>query len=118
MATPTRRTGKVLRFRVSLRNIEPEIWRIIEVPQRYTFWDLHVAIQDAMGWLDYHLHAFSTTEDDPETFKQIGIPDEFEDDFLPGWDIPIKVLFDEPGEVFLYRYDFGDDWEHEVALLA
>jgi hypothetical protein len=32
------------------------IWRAGEVPGDYTFWDLHMAIQDAMGWLDYHLH--------------------------------------------------------------
>lgn len=48
----------VLRLRVSLRDIEPPIWRLIDVPGSYTFWDLHVAIQDAMGWLDYHLHSF------------------------------------------------------------
>jgi hypothetical protein len=28
------------------------------VSEQYSFWDLHVAIQDAMGWLDYHLHEF------------------------------------------------------------
>lgn len=48
----------VFRFRVELRDIAPPIWREIEVPGDYTFWGLHVAIQDAMGWLDYHLHAF------------------------------------------------------------
>ena len=30
----------------------------IRVPASYSFWDLHVAIQDSMGWLDYHLHEF------------------------------------------------------------
>ncbi len=47
------------RFRIELLAIEPLIWRLIEVPSIYTFWDLHVAIQDAMGWLDYHLHSFN-----------------------------------------------------------
>jgi hypothetical protein len=28
------------------------------VPAAYSFWDLHVAIQDAMGWHDVHLHEF------------------------------------------------------------
>jgi len=23
------------------------------VPEAYSFWDLHVAIQDAMGWIDW-----------------------------------------------------------------
>jgi hypothetical protein len=56
----------VLRFWVGLRDIAPPIWREIEVPSNYSFWDLHVAIQDAMGWLDYHLHAFLPANDDDD----------------------------------------------------
>ncbi|MCB1732492.1 MAG: hypothetical protein KDI21_18630, partial [Halieaceae bacterium] len=46
----------LLRIGVELIRISPLICREILVPARYSFWDLHVAIQDAMGWLDYHLH--------------------------------------------------------------
>ena len=53
-----RGSGKVYQFKITLRYIEPPIWRRIQVPGTYTFWDLHVAIQDAMGWEDYHLHEF------------------------------------------------------------
>jgi hypothetical protein len=45
-------------YKVTLLGIEPPVWRRIQVPAKYSFWDLHVAIQDATGWLDYHLHAF------------------------------------------------------------
>lgn len=38
--------------------IAPPIWRTIQVPESYSFWDLHVALQDSMGWLDYLLHLF------------------------------------------------------------
>ena len=38
----------VFRFRVELREIAPPIWREKEVPGDYSFWDLHVAIQDAI----------------------------------------------------------------------
>src|SRR5690625_2121898 len=48
----------IYQFKILLHEIEPEIWRLIEVPESYTFWELHVAIQDAMGWLDSHLHEF------------------------------------------------------------
>ncbi|MFO8032764.1 MAG: plasmid pRiA4b ORF-3 family protein, partial [Desulfohalobiaceae bacterium] len=48
----------IYQFYIRLQEIEPPIWRRIQVPDTYTFWGLHVAIQDAMGWLDYHLHAF------------------------------------------------------------
>ena len=49
----------LLRFRIELQERDPLIWRAIEVPGDSTFWDLHVAIQDAMGWLDEHLHRFT-----------------------------------------------------------
>jgi hypothetical protein len=48
----------VHQFLVVLAGTDPVVWRRIQVPERYSFWDLHVAIQDAMGWLGYHLHEF------------------------------------------------------------
>ena len=39
---------RILRFRIELESSEPTIWREIDVPSSYSFWDLHVAIQDAM----------------------------------------------------------------------
>jgi hypothetical protein len=43
------------------------------VPQRYSFWDLHVAIQDAMGWLDYHLHEFRLLDTAERNVVSIGL---------------------------------------------
>jgi len=48
----------VLQFLIVLLGVDPLVWRRIRIPTHYSFWDLHVAIQDAMGWLDYHLHKF------------------------------------------------------------
>lgn len=115
----TSRAGKIYGFKISLRYIEPEIWRVIEVPERYSFWDLHVAIQDAMGWLDYHLHAFCAPDRDRRKLTPIGIPEgDLDEQFLPGWEVSIKQLFEKPGDILLYQYDFGDNWEHDVTLLA
>ena len=50
--------NRVMQFYVELSEIMPLIWRRIQVPTNYNFWDLHVAIQDSMGWKDYHLHHF------------------------------------------------------------
>jgi hypothetical protein len=107
----------VFRFRVELRDIAPPIWREIEVPGSYSFWDLHVAIQDAMGWQDYHLHAFSPIE---SSNWEIGIP--FDDDFkgeretMAGWQVPVAKHFQRAGDRMVYHYDFGDDWTHDVVL--
>ena len=92
------------------------------MPSTYTFWDLHVAIQDAMGWLDCHLHLFHVVDRKTGQTDLIGIPDEdaFEDDepHLPGWHIPITDYFQMVGDRARYEYDFGDDWQHEIVLEA
>jgi hypothetical protein len=64
----------VFRFRIELPDIRPPIWREILVPASYSFWDLHVAIQDAMGWEDYHLHEFEVAEPESGELLRIGIP--------------------------------------------
>lgn len=107
-------------FRVTLNEIEPPIWRGIAVPASYSFWDLHVAIQDAMGWQDYHLHAFQIRNPATGEEEMIGIPDDdgFEGDpeFLPGWLIPLRGYFLRPGQSANYEYDFGDSWSHRIEL--
>ncbi len=114
-----RKYDRVYQFRIALKGIEPPIWRRIQVPESYTFWGLHVAIQDAMGWLDYHLHAFELTNPATGQRDTIGIPDEdWQDVFptLPGWEIPISTYFTPDMRDADYLYDFGDSWEHTVTL--
>ena len=110
----------IFQFKVTLKEIKPTIWRRIQVPQSYTFWDLHVAIQDAMGWFDYHLHEFRINNPITNQIDEIGIPDEgdVESDSRchPGWEIPIFQYFEEPGTKAEYEYDFGDGWEHEIIF--
>jgi hypothetical protein len=115
-------TAQVYQFKLVLVGVEPPIWRRIQVPETYSFWDLHVALQDAMGWLDYHLHVFRVARSRAGEVEQIGIPDDdpFEDDkpTLPGWEIPITRHFLRSGTAVQYEYDFGDGWQHELTLEA
>jgi hypothetical protein len=111
--------GQVFQFKIVLNHITPSIWREILVPSDYTFWDLHVAIQDAMGWKDYHLHEFRIADPRMGSQFSIGIPDqEMIDDpqFLASWEIAIAELFSTSNTNALYIYDFGDWWEHTVSL--
>jgi hypothetical protein len=68
---------QVHQFKITLQDISPLIWRRIRVPASYTFWDLHVAIQDAMGWTDSHLHEFRLKNPKTGRTVTIGIPDEY-----------------------------------------
>lgn len=109
-----------VRIRVTLVDVEPPIWRRIEIGSDATFWDLHVAIQDAMGWKDCHLHVFRVPRPGGHAIDEIGIPqDEFIGAARPivaGWDVPMIVYLNRAGDRAEYLYDFGDDWYHDVEI--
>lgn len=111
----------VYQFKITLQHVEPVIWRRIQVPENYTFWDLHVAIQDAMGWQDYHLHQFDIKNPMTGKIEFISIPED-EGELLAGqpiyagWDKLISDYFSMNNSKAKYCYDFGDNWEHDVLL--
>ena len=109
----------ILQLRIDLAGADPSIWRRIQVPADYSFWDLHVAIQSAFGWNDTHLHEFQVPGGRwPE--RLFGIPD---GDFAiadrptqPGWEHRIADFLTPQSPRIRYLYDFGDIWLHEVIL--
>lgn len=111
---------KVYQFKITLKDTKPPIWRRIQVPSTYTFWDLHVAIQDAMGWMDCHLHEFRVKYPLSRSELSFGIPDEegFDSDSttLPGWKHKVSKYINLAHPTCEYVYDFGDDWRHKVEL--
>lgn len=115
-----KKTLKIYQFKLTLKYIKPVIWRRIQVPENYSFWALHVAIQDSMGWLDYHLHNFNMFK--PATRKMVNItfPDEdyraFNSKNLSSHREKIAQYFSMDNRNAEYIYDFGDNWEHLVRL--
>ncbi len=110
---------RLLQFLIVLTGCDDPVWRRIVVPVQYSFWDLHVAIQDAMGWLDCHLHEFVVTEPKRSLSVRVGLPDEEfpeERPTLEGWKVPIEKFFGAyDSRPAAYLYDFGDDWQHVVS---
>lgn len=105
-------TSRIYQIKVTLRDIEPPIWRQLQIPGKVTLPELHLMIQAAMGWCNGHLHGFTigdTAYSEPD-------PD-FDD---PQFEDEAKVRLDKvgvrAGSSFLYTYDFGDCWEHEVRI--
>jgi len=116
---PARKIGRAYQFLIVLPNTTPLVWRRIQVPESYSFWDLHVAIQDAMGWKDYHLHEFTVVDSKTSQVVRIGIPDDEMPEGRPclaGWKVPITRYLTHGGDPARYRYDFGDDWEHTLEF--
>jgi len=83
--------------------------REIDVPAAITLDELHDVLQVAMGWTDSHLHQFRA---EAATY---GVPDgEWEDDELDERGVRLADL----PRRFVYAYDFGDGWEHDVELVG
>ncbi|MEI7669921.1 MAG: plasmid pRiA4b ORF-3 family protein [Pseudomonadota bacterium] len=113
--------SSVYQFKITLEEIKPIIWRRIQVPQRYNFWDLHVAIQDSMGWQDYHLHQFEMVN--PKTGEKVHITiqdddneDLYDSPVIPDEEAKISSYFTLENKTAKYEYDFGDGWEHKIVL--
>ena len=71
--------------------------------------DLHEIIQISIGWEDYHLWTFSINGREYGHAYGEGLTIEDYDTTLS--DLNIRL-----GQRFLYTYDFGDYWQHEVRL--
>lgn len=104
---------------ISLLGVRPSVWRRILVPEPISFWDLHVALQDAMGWEHRHLHEFRLAPGPGGEPRVFGVPDEDSGDTTvqPGWAHAVREHVGI-GESLEYIYDFGDDWRHRVVLDA
>ena len=112
-----KRYERVYQFKITLKGLKPALWRRIQVPETYSFWDLHVAMQDAMGWQDSHLHDFRVRNPHTRKKERIGIPDEeFDLKILTGWECDIRDYFSIENSSATYVYDYGDNWEHTVKL--
>ena len=101
------RTPKlVYQFLIVLSRTSPLVWRRIRVPQSYSFWDLHVAIQDAMGWEDRHLHEFRLVDEQTKQPISIGIPTDMtpgDRPVTPGWTVKVSTYVESGGWHALLR---------------
>ena len=105
---------KYFEFEVSLKDIRPRIWRRFLLREAATFRELHDGIQAAGPWQDSHLWEFCTVDR-----RKVIAGVLYDDAPRPIPDakrIKVGSSLTAPGKKCLYRYDFGDDWEHEVVL--
>ena len=120
-ATRKKASATVHQFKITLDGSKPPIWRRIQLPSDASFWDLHCAVNDAIGCEDAHMHEFQIGS--RRDGLRIGIPMDdgsgwFDDTDLAGWEVPITTHLAKPGARCVYLYDFGDDWSHSVLLEA
>ena len=102
-------------LKVTLDDIEPPIWRRLDVPASVTLARLHDVCQVALGWTNSHLHVFEIGD------QRIAIPYDLEQ--LMDGQITRSARLVTLGDVidhgfrrFGYEYDFGDSWRHTVEV--
>jgi len=111
--------GRVV-VHVFLYGIQPKIWRRFSISTAVTFVELSDAIQAAMGWENKSPHEFRHGKGKRlvDVIGPVGLEDqtigEFQDEakltvtgFIGKRRLPIRLL---------YRYDFADEWIHEVVF--
>lgn len=109
-------TDALYQFKITLLDIQPPIWRRIQVKD-CTLDKLHEYIQTAMGGTNSHLHQFEIRGErygDPELLE-----DGFEDcECVDSTRTVLSDILPKNGKrfTFQYEYDFGDGWRHEVLF--
>ncbi|MCY0903844.1 plasmid pRiA4b ORF-3 family protein [Arthrobacter sp. H14-L1] len=109
----------VLQLKIQLKNAKPPIWRRVLVPADMPLDRLHSVIQSVFGWLDYHLHNFQTGGFRGPSYAPVdpdGLSDSFGEPSLDESTVTVGELLREVGSKMVYTYDFGDDWEHAIAV--
>jgi hypothetical protein len=104
----------IYQLKVTLLGIKPPIWRRFHVPGDMNLGKLHQVIQEVMGWEESHMHQFKVGK----IYYGTTYPDDF-DGMLETRDerkARLNELASRPKAKFIYEYDFGDSWEHEIVV--
>lgn len=101
----------IVQIKIKLLGVtKPPVWRRVQLRADTRLDQLHQILQAALGWENYHLHAFSFGEEEfgPRD-AELGL------DFSDERRVTLGKLTDI-GARFRYTYDFGDNWEHEIIV--
>ena len=100
----------------------PEITRVIEIKGNNTLKDLHQIIFKAFDREEEHMYEFQIGgrgPNDPDA-RRYTLKTSFDDEDLAGYvsETTIASLGLSEDEAFGYWFDFGDDWWHQINVMA
>jgi hypothetical protein len=107
---------KTVDFKISLKYIEPLIWRRIRMSSTASLLDLHYVIQHSFGWTNSHLFIFKIGS------MEFVFPPHWEEDAIIFQSAELAILDElipkviSTGKKFSYVYDMGDNWQHEILI--
>jgi hypothetical protein len=100
-------------LKITLRGSKPAIWRRFQVPGSINLNRLHDIFQVVMGWTDSHLHQFV---DAPIVYSVPSGDDYPGEERLDERRFRLANVARHEKASFIYEYDFGDSWAHEVVV--
>ncbi len=103
------------RFQVKLAWMK-SVWRRIEMTGDQTLHDLHGIIQEAFDWDDDHLYAFFLSGKAWDNATAYESPHADAERSAAKYRLENLPL--QPGQQFLYIFDFGDELRHQIKLEA
>jgi hypothetical protein len=107
----TKKDVSIYQLKVTLKGSTPPIWRRLQVKDNIRLGDLSVVVQCAMGWDGGHLHQFI------HQGQYFGEPSDDDCDSVTDEDkVRLSDLHLRAKSKFVYEYDFGDDWMHDIVV--
>ena len=103
----------IARIRIELQEIEPKVWRRVDVPLSSTLLALHDFIQFAFRWTDSHLFEFEIGD---RRYVQPEYDRYADERLYKAARIRLKTVVDRGVEQFLYVYDFGENRRHDLFI--
>jgi hypothetical protein len=119
-----RRRGRrqALVVRVDLRGVRPPIWRRLKLASDLNLEQLDGIVQIAMGWAGGHLHSFDRWRPVDGEVTTLSLTTRRDEEYesgaggQPEWEVELSQVLAKPKDWIAYTYDFGDDWNHRIAL--
>ena len=110
--------AQILTLHVSIDDVAPSVWRRIRVDAGIPLRNLHHILQASFGWTSSHLHQFDIEDDTYAMLDNEYVLDLIEESGQGPLDDRKAKLgrLVYPGQRFIYLYDFGDSWTHNIHV--
>lgn len=123
-ARSPRAAAPIYHLKVSLLDVEPRIWRRLQVTGDTLLSELHSILQIAMGWEGFHLHQFqiggacvgNTGSGGSEAIAIQEVISTTRPAAVLSLGPHTTLMRYDERFTFYYEYDMGDFWQHEIVV--
>ncbi len=108
-------TSTVPMYEMTVTLPDLPVWRRLLVRGDMNLGLLHAVLQVAMGWTNSHLHQFFIgTKNYAALYPDLDF--DVDESVLDEEEALLMDVVKRANTTFVYLYDFGDSWEHEITV--